>query len=129
MPPCHGGDRRFESGRARQEFIFKRSSAGLLFVILDIMPTTARRTINVSYQDREIGVSVAIAERTKEWIVALHGIQSSKALYEGLFNQEFVRDYSFVAIDFVGFGDSDKPDDFSYELQDQAEVVYQVLSQ
>ena len=91
------------------------------------MATLVNRTLRISVNGSELAISTSVAERSNEWIVALHGIQSNKALFDGLFGQNFADHYSLLAIDFPGFGDSDKPGDFSYEVVDQAGVVRQIL--
>lgn len=53
----------------------------------------------------------------------LHGLQSSAEMFRELAAQPFLESHSLLAIDFVGFGESSKPDDFSYDLRAQAEAV------
>jgi pimeloyl-ACP methyl ester carboxylesterase len=93
------------------------------------MSNLEKKTITVSLNGHKLNVSVLMAKRQAQWIVALHGIQSNKALYEPLFNQSFASNFSLLAIDFIGFGDSDKPEEFSYSVEDQAKIVRQVLDQ
>jgi pimeloyl-ACP methyl ester carboxylesterase len=93
------------------------------------MSNLEKKTIVVELNDHTLNVSVLIAKRQAQWIVALHGIQSNKALYEPLFNQSFASDFSLLAIDFIGFGDSDKPEDFSYSIEDQTKIVREVIDQ
>lgn len=63
------------------------------------------------------------------WIVLLHGLQSNKQVFAELLQQPLFQKYSILALDFVGFGSSSKPEDFSYDLQDQADVVEGVLDE
>lgn len=74
-------------------------------------------------------LSVAVRERTAgpRWIVALHGLQGNQSVYESLFTRDVFSEFSILTMDFVGFGDSDKPSDFEYTLQNQAKVVCAVL--
>jgi pimeloyl-ACP methyl ester carboxylesterase len=90
---------------------------------------SALETVRISteFGGQEIGVSALVADTQSDWIVALHGIQSNKELYEPLLSQPFATEYSQLAIDFVGFGGSDKPESFSYSAEDQAQIVRQVL--
>lgn len=74
-----------------------------------------------------VRVSVFVKRRSSKWLVCLHGIQSNKGLFVDLFKQSFLDDFSLLSIDFVGFGDSDKPQDFSYDIQDQAKIVEQII--
>lgn len=63
------------------------------------------------------------------WIVLLHGLQSNKQVFAELLEQPLFQQHSILALDFVGFGSSSKPEDFSYDLQDQADVVKDVLDE
>lgn len=60
----------------------------------------------------------------------LHGLQSRKELFDGL--REALRedfDLPHLAFDYPGFGESDKPEDFSYDLGEQTDMVIQLLRQ
>ena len=56
-------------------------------------------------------------------IVFLHGWGGSKDNFAGAFSADELKDYGLCAIDLLGFGESDKPEDFSYDLLDQANIV------
>lgn len=87
------------------------------------------RKISVAYKGLDLEISALIKDDAKEWLVLLHGIQSNKELFAGLLKQSFVKSYSCLAIDAVGFGGSSKPENFSYDLQDQANIVEQIVRQ
>lgn len=93
------------------------------------MPALTKKTLEITYNNQPFQASVVLEQFSDEWIVGLHGLQSDKTLYSGLFEQNFLSNYSKLAIDFVGFGESDKPDTFSYTVEDQADVVLQILRQ
>lgn len=86
-----------------------------------------QQVVSIAHKGQKLRLSLNIRQSSSKWIVCLHGIQSNKDLFNGLFDQSFLDDYSLLAIDFVGFGDSDKPENFSYDLQGQADIVKQVL--
>lgn len=75
--------------------------------------------------DMEISTQSRAASDT--WVVCLHGLQSRKELFQPLFQRLLPSDFSLLSLDFVGFGHSSKPEDFSYALEDQAVIVRQVL--
>jgi pimeloyl-ACP methyl ester carboxylesterase len=102
---------------------------GAIFVCYAGCMPIMNQLLMISYQKLELEVSVRVNLRSDEWVVALHGIQSNKDLYDDLFDQEFLKDYSKIAMSFVGFGESSKPKDFSYDVQAQADVVRMVLDQ
>jgi pimeloyl-ACP methyl ester carboxylesterase len=85
--------------------------------------------ITIKFRNQELRVSVTRKTKSQKWLVCLHGIQSNKELFKDLIQQPFFKDYSVLAIDFIGFGRSDKPKDFSYDLQDQANIVEQIIKE
>ncbi len=56
-------------------------------------------------------------------IFCVHGIQGNKKSYQTFFENTKTADFQVIAIDLIGFGDSSKPEDFSYELKDQAQIL------
>ena len=64
----------------------------------------------------------------KKWVVFLHGIQSNKELFKDLIKQPFLKDYSLLTLDFVGFGKSSKPENFSYDIQEQANICKEIIN-
>lgn len=76
---------------------------------------------------QQIRVHCHIARRSHEWIVGLHGLQTDGRLFDTIFQDPQLQQYSHLAIDLIGFGASDKPTDFSYDLQDQAKMCAHIL--
>jgi pimeloyl-ACP methyl ester carboxylesterase len=91
------------------------------------MPNLRQQVVEVPFKGKKLTVSTLVIKRSDKWVVGLHGIQSNKELFAELFSQPFLANYSLLAIDFIGFGESDKPEDFSYNIEDQAEVVKYIL--
>lgn len=56
-------------------------------------------------------------------VVCLHGLQSNKEMFAAVEDLCARRGQSFFAMDFLGFGESARPEDFSYALEDQAVLV------
>lgn len=83
--------------------------------------------IQFQHDDQVLNIAVRIHRSSSTWIVGLHGLQSNSEMFVDLFEQPFLNDYSQLAIDFVGFGNSDKPESFSYDIQDQTEIVSAVI--
>ena len=84
-------------------------------------PLKVRETLlNLSYLKRR-------ADSLAPWVVMLHGLQSSSDVFLPLCSKSFLKPFSLLAVDFVGFGHSSKPSDFSYDLSDQKEVVEDIL--
>lgn len=62
-------------------------------------------------------------------VLFVHGFGSSKNGFIDAFERNELESSTLLAVDLVGFGDSDKPADFSYQLEDQAIVLREVLDQ
>ena len=86
------------------------------------------RHFKLSYGQQVYDIAAHVHEGSETWIMCLHGIQSNKGLFDELLAQPFLDDYSLVAPDLVGFGDSSKPYDFSYDLQGQAGICAQLAT-
>ncbi len=84
--------------------------------------------LKISYKKQDITISIKQTSGPDETVVFLHGLGCSKESFNQAFMSESMSNYSIVTFDFVGFGDSDKPADFSYSLADQAEVTKRVLN-
>jgi len=63
----------------------------------------------------------------KESIVFIHGLGASKGNFLEAFKRRKLQSYTMLAADLVGFGDSDKPANFSYKMEDQARILRGVI--
>jgi pimeloyl-ACP methyl ester carboxylesterase len=61
----------------------------------------------VPFDNTEVRSVTETVVRTEEWLVCLHGIQSNRHLFDRLKTDTRFNDFSLLAIDAVGFGDSD----------------------
>jgi pimeloyl-ACP methyl ester carboxylesterase len=64
-----------------------------------------------------------------EWLLCLHGLQSNKELFDEFLSEPFLSQYSLLVPDFIGFGASPKPIDFSYDVQEQAYIIEKLVKQ
>ncbi|PWU01435.1 MAG: hypothetical protein C5B53_02930 [Candidatus Melainabacteria bacterium] len=83
--------------------------------------------LKVPFRDTVLDVAACLEENGRDWIACIHGLQSNSKLFSELLCQPFLRDYSKIAVDLVGFGRSAKPHGFSYSVEDQAAVVQEVF--
>jgi len=73
---------------------------------------------------QELEMSYWIRDGDGEWVIFIHGLGCSKDSFLPAFeNNYFAQRYSLIAIDLLGHGDSSKPRDFSYTLEQQVEVL------
>ena len=53
-------------------------------------------------------------------IAFIHGYGSSKDFFRYAFTDPSLKQYSLIVLDLIGFGDSSKPENFSYQMSNQA---------
>ncbi len=87
------------------------------------------KVFDIPFGNLQLKISAFIKDNPGEWILFLHGIQSNKKLFNELIGQDFLQKYSILIIDFVGFGNSSKPEDFSYDIADQTKVCKKIIEQ
>lgn len=85
--------------------------------------------ITVNHQDQDFKISVKKRVSSDHLILFLHGIACAKESFDAAFDTPDLNQYSICTLDFLGFGSSGKPKDFSYKLEDQAVVVKKVVDQ
>lgn len=86
-----------------------------------------KRLIELDWVGKKISISVNIQEKTDQWIFCMHGIQSNKELFDPIFTLPQFQNFSILAFDFVGFGESQKPVNFSYTLEDQLKIATELI--
>lgn len=80
--------------------------------------------LKVDYEGRQYTLSAMLRPSTKDsLIVFLHGWGGAKESFSGAFSADALKGYGICTIDLLGYGMSEKPGDFSYNLLDQANIV------
>ncbi len=87
---------------------------------LPIFEKTISKEISVSYY-----YSIGSKDIT---IVLIHGLGSSKEDFLPILNYEELTSYDIIFADLVGHGESSTPKNFSYTMDDQAKVLYNLLN-
>ena len=72
-------------------------------------------------------ISCFFQKGSQKSIVFVHGFGASKETFLETFGHEKFQSFSMLATDLVGFGDSDKPNDFSYLMKDQAKILKKTI--
>src|SRR6056300_3559 len=76
--------------------------------------------INVSYEIKLTDSDI--------YLIFIHGLQTRKEAFEFFKNRlKNELNYCTLSIDLVGFGNSEKPDNFPYDLISQATIVKDIL--
>lgn len=82
--------------------------------------TSNGRTYEIASWRRDSGADL---------IFFIHGLGCSHKSFQAAFSEEALTRFSLVAIDLIGFGASDKPNDFSYDIEDHARICGALLEQ
>jgi pimeloyl-ACP methyl ester carboxylesterase len=72
-------------------------------------------------------ISCMFQKGEKESIVFIHGFGASKQTFLEAFKRREFQSFTMLTTDLVGFGDSDKPANFSYEMKDQARILRKTI--
>ena len=77
----------------------------------------------------DINISINLNKKESDvFAVLIHGLQSNKEVFSTIQSDiEEKLDFSTLSIDLVGFGNSEKPDNFPYDLISQATIVKDIL--
>jgi len=68
-------------------------------------------------------ISYFFQKGSQESIVFVHGFGASKDTFLEAFGMQEFQSFSMLATDLIGFGDSDKPANFSYLLKEQTKIL------
>lgn len=85
-----------------------------------------RQTIELS-QDPALSIATTYRQTSGHLITFLHGLGCARTCFDSAFAAPELTGYSLLSFDWLGHGDSDKPNDFSYSMADQAAVGMSVL--
>lgn len=78
--------------------------------------------------DRPLDIAYVHRPGSETLILFFHGIACTKNSFRYLFDDPLFKDYSLLFYDMAGHGNSSKPDDFSYTMEDQALICRQLIS-
>lgn len=81
------------------------------------------RELYVVNEGREYKLSIELRPKSDYLVVFLHGWGGSKECFAQAFSSEALKEFGICTIDLLGFGKSEKPADFSYDLLEQANIV------
>lgn len=85
--------------------------------------------ITINYKGKLIELSIEFRNGNNELIVFIHGLGCSKESFKNIWDSSDFKDYSLLTFDLVGYGNSVKPQDFSYAIETQAEICNLLLNQ
>jgi pimeloyl-ACP methyl ester carboxylesterase len=82
---------------------------------------------SINHDGHEYEVATTFRQRGGEMVFLIHGLGCSKASFRDIWLRDEFSDYSILALDLIGFGDSTKSDMFSYKMEDHAAVCAKVV--
>lgn len=93
------------------------------------MSPPTRIELRVPFNGRELSIAADYRYSSEELVVLLHGYPCSKEIFHRVWSSSMLEEYSLLCPDFIGFGESEKPSDFSYSLQAHAVVLGEALEE
>ncbi|MDP6633340.1 MAG: alpha/beta hydrolase [Phycisphaerae bacterium] len=82
----------------------------------------------VSFDGKSFEVAANVRRAGPDLLLLIHGLACSRDTYCYIWDRSDFAEYSVLAMDLVGFGDSDKPGDFPYTMKAQGQVVAEFLA-
>jgi len=104
-------------------------SAIILFAVIQFpAPAPAEGAYRtVRYRGQSITLHHKFRRSGRELVLFIHGLACSKESFYGAWEEPKLKNYSLLAVDLPGFGESSRPGKFSYTLEDHAGVCYEFL--
>jgi pimeloyl-ACP methyl ester carboxylesterase len=100
-----------------------------LRVFFDKMDSMTTEQRQVEYDGETFSLAVKFVHTSDNWLVFLHGIGCAKECFDEVFETDLAQKYSILVFDFLGFGDSDKPEDLDYTMQQHAAIGKALIEQ
>lgn len=86
------------------------------------------KAYSVSIDNHQIHFSCKYQPTSSELVIFFHGLGCSGDSFRNIHDHDYFPDKSLLIIDHIGFGNSSKPEDFSYIMEDQAQIIEKLLS-
>ncbi len=83
--------------------------------------------IKIKHANTELKIAADFRKGKGDSLIFIHGLGCSKDAFLHAFNFSAFNNFSILAFDLVGFGDSTKAKEFSYSIEDHAEVCKLVI--
>ncbi len=85
------------------------------------------KTLSVDYKNSRIALAVNMRMCGNDLLFFIHGLGCAKENFDGVWSHQKLKEYSIVAFDLPGFGDSPGLNNYSYDLEEHAEVCRSLL--
>lgn len=87
------------------------------------------RHFSVSIDRQSLELVANVRKAGKDLLFFVHGLGCSKDSFHHFWDRTDFEDYSVLAIDLIGFGESTKSESFSYTMEAQARVCAEILTE
>ncbi|MFC1671332.1 alpha/beta fold hydrolase [Spirochaetota bacterium] len=81
----------------------------------------------INYRDNIFQISGKSRKTDGDLIFFIHGLGCAKESFDNVWKYGEFNKYSILTIDLPGHGDSSKPHDFSYKMEEYAEILKKIL--
>jgi pimeloyl-ACP methyl ester carboxylesterase len=90
--------------------------------------TMDSKTFTVTYQQKDFALSTQVKGDGNDWIMFIHGLGCTQESFYTLWDfTELFKGFSLLTFDLPGFGNSSRPEEFSYTMEDQAGICKALL--
>ncbi len=86
-----------------------------------------KSSLSVPFDGRTVQVAVAFRESGRDVLFMIHGLGCAKESFQPIWSHPLLNEFSILAPDLPGFGDSEKKEEFSYRLEDHARICAEIL--
>lgn len=88
------------------------------------------KTFTITHNNQKISLATKHRDSSSDTtIIFLHGLGCAKECFDQAFEAGALKEFALFTFDFPGYGRSDKPDDFSYPMEDQAAITLKLIEQ
>lgn len=87
------------------------------------------KRFSASFDGESFEIAADVRHAGADLLFFIHGLGGSKAAFHHIWERSDFAEYSVLAIDLVGFGESEKPGGFSYKMEAQAQVAAGLLAE
>jgi pimeloyl-ACP methyl ester carboxylesterase len=86
------------------------------------------RTFTINWENADFTIASRLRDTGGDLIFFIHGLGCAKEHFDEAWGAGELEKFALLAIDLPGFGDSSKPENFSYGLSDHAKICGKILA-
>jgi len=90
--------------------------------------TPGLKEYSILINEHQIHFSCKYNSKSSEVIIFFHGLGCSWDSFRNVLDHDYFPNKSLLFLDHIGFGNSSKTEDFSYTMENQAQIIERLLS-